>query len=138
METKRKGFTLIELMIVIAIIGILASIVLVSMSNTRTNATIGAYKSSLGSLQPAIGLCCTTSTNTLQTVAGGQVCSPSTNALLPTSTDIKADSVVYSVTVQCDGVIPTLNVTPTGLPRAACNSTATTVSPLAVTFPVGC
>ena len=42
-KNSRKSFTLIELLIVIAIIGILAGIVLVSLGNTREKAKIEVY-----------------------------------------------------------------------------------------------
>lgn len=52
MSTK-KGFTLVELLIVIAIIGILASVVLVSLGNARTRAQVASFKASVSSWNTA-------------------------------------------------------------------------------------
>ena len=53
---KQAGFTLIELMVVISIIGVLTGIVLVSMNDTRALARDARRKSDLGQIATAIEL----------------------------------------------------------------------------------
>ena len=48
---KNKGFTLIELSVVIAIIGILSSVVLASLNSARNKGTDAAIKSNLANLR---------------------------------------------------------------------------------------
>jgi len=54
---NKKGFTLIEILIVIAIIGALAAIVLVKLSDARKKAKISAVKKIMKSLNVALTDC---------------------------------------------------------------------------------
>ena len=56
-RTMQKGFTLIELMIVVAIIGILAAVALPAYQDYVTKSKVGAAISSLSALKTGVGTC---------------------------------------------------------------------------------
>jgi type IV pilus assembly protein PilA len=57
MKNVQKGFTLIELMIVVAIIGILAAVALPAYQDYTVKAKVANAISSVGSLKTAVALC---------------------------------------------------------------------------------
>lgn len=53
---KRKGFTLIELVVVIAILGILVAIAVPKLSDSRKNAAISAHNANVRTLESAANM----------------------------------------------------------------------------------
>jgi prepilin-type N-terminal cleavage/methylation domain-containing protein len=98
MKTLQKGFTLIELMIVVAIVGILAAVALPAYQNYTMKAKYAEVVSTAATYQTAVALC----VQELNTLSG---CTGGTNNIPATISTLNVASVGVT-----DGVI---TVTPT-------------------------
>lgn len=107
MYKKQKAFTLIELLIVIAIIGILASIVLVSLSGARTKSKDASALSTMNGLYNQVSSCALANgTLNLPTDAftgGGNICSVATETA--TWPDLSATGYRYTLSSNYNNII---------------------------------
>jgi len=55
-QTRRGGFTLIEIMVVVVIIGVLAATIIPSFMTTTHDAKVSAAKASIAELETALGM----------------------------------------------------------------------------------
>ena len=95
MKRVQQGFTLIELMIVVAIIGILAAVAIPQYRDYTIKAKIGRVLSGVDSLKQAVALCAQEAGGVLTTCDGGAAGIP---AFTPTQ-DITAATVADGVIV---------------------------------------
>jgi len=71
-----KGFTLIEILVVVAIIAILSAIILVPITEQIKRAKDANFKTMVSSIEPSLRMCCDTATGQIQNTPGGDICAP--------------------------------------------------------------
>ncbi|MFA5994022.1 MAG: type II secretion system protein [Parcubacteria group bacterium] len=87
------GFTLVELLVVIAIIGILASIVLVSLGSAKEKANRASAISTLSSIMSEMTLCSIDGGGTDGYVAGHPICTDGSGTVVVGHTNVWPDIV---------------------------------------------
>jgi type IV pilus assembly protein PilA len=97
-KQAQAGFTLIELMIVVAIIGILAAVAIPAYSDYTAKAKIANAMSAVASLKTAVALCGQEAGGVLTDCKNG-------SSGIPAATDFKATKEVASVAIAAEGVI---------------------------------
>ncbi len=118
MTQKQQGFTLIELMIVVAIIGILAAVALPAYQDYTTRAKMSEVVTFAGSAKTAVSECIITT---------GDITSCDSNADVGLATTTISSNYVASVVVSGSGIITTTikGTNVTGLDTATLTFTPT-------------
>lgn len=80
---ERSAFTLVEILMTIAIIGILASVAIVNLNNARAKARSATAKSWGSSMGPVFVLCSDTNGTINNYSEDGAVCNPATGETWP-------------------------------------------------------
>ncbi|MFN4054770.1 MAG: prepilin-type N-terminal cleavage/methylation domain-containing protein [Alishewanella aestuarii] len=130
MKRTQQGFTLIELMIVVAIIGILAAIALPAYQNYTARAKFSEVVASVSGLKTAVELCALDR-------GALTACSNGANGPGYTITNLGASGKVQSVAVAGAGVITATAIAGEGLASRTYIMTPTLAASGQVTWAVG-
>lgn len=139
-SSVRSGFTLIEILIVVAVIGILATIIIALLSGSTDKASANKAKTTLGSLKNALAICCSNPSTALVSWNGSgaapALCSGATSTY-PTPSELGASTVTYAPSSACNTSSPALQATISGLNKTECNG-VWTINYTGVVGPAGC
>lgn len=109
---KNKGFTLVELIVVVAIIGVLATIVLTFLTKARNQGNDASVKAGLNQVRTQADLYITT--NGVYT----GICSSASDSLTP-----KGINAMLYTTGKLNGYSNPVNINGTGTSEVRCNET---------------
>ncbi len=127
MQHNQQGFTLIELMIVVAIIGILAAVAIPAYKNYTTKARFTEVVNSTAPIKTAVELC-VQSGNCLD--SDGDIAIPATGSRSSTEVpdDVGKQGIVTSIVVDASGKITATPVAGNGIEAADTYEITPTIS----------
>lgn len=142
---KQSGFTLVELIVVIVILGILSAVALPRFINVTNEARVAAVQGIAGGLRSAVGLVqarwmASGSTGTSATMVGGATVTVSGTTGIPTGAAVGIGAAMQSL----DGVTPDYTTAtavtfyPDGYGSATCGATYNGTTGVVAVVTTGC